>query len=56
MGERRVREFGREWERVLKREGVPEPDLSVRFILEHVLQWWGGVAREEVCVPVCDMR
>lgn len=38
MGGCSVREFKARWVRELEAHGVPEPELSVKYIIEHVLQ------------------
>ena len=38
MGGYSVRDFKARWVRVLEAHGVPEPDLSVKYIVEHILQ------------------
>ena len=42
-----VREFETEWVRRLKEAGIPEPELSVRFIVEHV---WSMTAGDNAAV------
>ena len=42
-----LRAFRRKWERILRENGVPEPDWSVKWILEHVMKD-GSVVRKYV--------
>ena len=42
-----VREFETEWVRRLKEAGIPEPELSVRFIVGHV---WSVTAGDNAAV------